>query len=126
MKLLTAGALAALAILASGCSGCSTVSAALSNDHAVLQGQKIDEQAMGSVDALGSSANVLIEAAAKSGLATRDQLLLAKDIRAKMDAAHDAAYAAYTAGDAVTFSAKLAAVTDLNKKATKLFDEVRK
>lgn len=126
MKLFAIGALAALALVTAGCSGCSTIDKALSNDHAVLAGQKIDEQAMGSVDALGSSANVLIEAAAKSGLATRDQLLLAKDIRAKMDAAHDAAYAAYKAGDAVTFSAKLAAVTDLNKKATKLFDEVRK
>lgn len=115
----------ALTGFASTTTGCAPLAAAVS-DKPVLGGQKLDEQVMGGVDALGTSANVLIEAAAKSGLASRDQLLKAKQLRRDIDAAHAAAYAAYRVGDAALFSQKLAAVTELNKRATTLFNEVKK
>jgi hypothetical protein len=126
MKRLLLVTLLALPLAGCGPSGCSTISALASNDKGVLQGQKLDEQVMGGVDALGTSANVLLEAAAKSGAATRKQLLAAQKIRREMDLAHSAAFRAYQAGDAVTFKDRLAAVTDLNKQATALFNEVKK
>lgn len=133
MRLLSIAALAAVAILSAGCSGCSTVEKAISNDHAVLEGQKIDEQAMGAVDALGITANTLIKAAADlrdpaTGLpvATRAQLLQLQSIRKDLDAAHDAAKAAYDIGDAKTFRERLQALTTLSNRAAALYREVTK
>lgn len=125
MKLLSLAALVAVAMLSASCSGCAPIQAAISSDHAVLEGQKVDEQALGAVDALGSSANILLKEAAESGLASRDQLLMAQSIRKDMDVAHDAARAAYDAGDAQTFAARLAAVTRLNNRAQALLKEVK-
>lgn len=132
MRILSAAALVAVAIMTAGCSGCSTITAATSG-HGVLSGQKMDEQVMGGVDALGSAANALIEAAAKlrdpatgKPVASREQLLLAQSIRKDMDAAHAAAKAAYDAGDAASFQDKLAAINELSRRATALYHEVTK
>jgi hypothetical protein len=121
-------ALAVAALTGAGCSGCTSITQAtkaVASDQAILGGQKIDEQVLSGVYALGSSANVLIEAAAKTGALTHDQVLLAQKIRKQLDAGIAAAQAAYDVGDAAKFTAKVAAVTELNKQATALFNEVK-
>jgi hypothetical protein len=128
-RLLTVGAMVALALVCAGCSGCtSTIQAAAgaaTSGKGVLSGQKIDEQAMGGVYALASSANLLIAAAANSGLASRDQLLAAKQIGHDIDAGVLVARAAYDAGDAASFNAKVAALAGLNTKAQAFYNEVK-
>ena len=124
MKLFHVSALVALSLFTAGCnSGCAPIQAAVSGKP-LAGGTAIDEKAMGAVDALGISTNHLLTAAAKSGKLSRAQLLQAQEIRRNMDLAHDAALAAYKAGDAATFSDKMGAVNELARRATALYDGV--
>lgn len=125
MKLPTIGALVALSLFAAGCSGCQSL-ADLTGDKPIAGQTALDEKAMGAVYALGTSANTIITATANSGVASREQLLQAKELRADIDAAVKAAETAYKAGDAATFAERLAAVTSLNNQAQALFSKVRK
>jgi hypothetical protein len=124
-KLILVPLLLVAAISTGGASGCQTLKNIVDPSASVGGGHKIDEQAMGAVDTLGTSANYIITAAARSDALSRDQLLKAQQLRRDIDAAHAAAYAAYKAGDAKAFNDKMAAVTDLAKKAQSLFNEVK-
>lgn len=119
MKLFTAAALCAVALLSSGCSGCTTP-AVLSNDHAVLQGQKVDEQAMGAVYALATAANTGIIVGSKAGLIDPATAAKIQPLKKKMGEIVAATETAYAAGNAVTFSARLKDASDLSNQISAL------
>ena len=79
------------------------------NDRGVLEGQKLDEQALGLAYAGATLANIAI-ANLPPGVLTRDQLLEVKRLKGVVDKGLPAAQAAYDAGDAKTYREKIAAV----------------
>lgn len=125
MKLGFVALMLGISLSAAACSGCQPI-AKVTGEQPIAAGTVIDEKAMGAVYALGTSTNLVIEASAKSGKLTREQLLLCQEIRRDTDASVAAAKAAYDVGDAAGFSARMAAVTALAKKASALYEEFAK
>lgn len=108
MRILSAGALAALALMTAGCSGC----AVLNPNQGVLSATLTDEKALYAAEAAFYGANAAAEAAVDNKLLTPGSVLAVQvaDGLAKANDALKAARAAYRAGDAKTYSDKLAAV----------------
>lgn len=113
MKLFAAAAVA-IALASSGCAALAPATGA----PGAGQFQKIDAQALGAAYAAGSAANVMITAAARSGLMTPTQATTLQGVRAKMDAGLKAAQAAYDVGDAATYQSQITAVISAANEAT--------
>lgn len=118
MRLLNVGALAALALMTAGCSGC----AVLNPTQGVLSATLTDEKALYAAEAAFYGANAAAEAAVDSKLLVKGSPEAVK-VADGLAMAHDAlgaARAAYKAGDARTYSDKLAAVQGFVATAWKL------
>lgn len=112
MKLLALAALAAIAVMGAGCSGCSTVEKAVSavtSDQAVLGSTTLDEKALYDAEAGFYGISVALEAAVDGGYLKGQNAALAAAAYEDAHKALLAARAAYAAGDAKTFTEKIAA-----------------
>ncbi len=98
--------LAAVAMTGAGCSGCAPLSAIVS--PAPLAGKTlIDEKALGVAYSAATGANILITHLAP--LATREQALQLKKLKADYDLAISGAEKAKAVGDAAGYGAKIVA-----------------
>jgi hypothetical protein len=115
MKIVFVSAAIALSLLGAGCSGCST----LASDKGVLSATTVDEKALYAAEAAFYGANTAAEAAVDNGLlkpGSPDAVKVA-DWLQEAHAALLVARAAYAAGDAGSFTAKISAVQNLIAQA---------
>lgn len=114
MKLVSLGALAAVAVLTAGCSGCAVLQKVAAPNEAVLGSTLTDEKALYATEAAFYGANSAARAALVSGLLVKGSPAAIR-VADGLKTAHTAllaARAAYKAGDATTYAAKLAAVQE--------------
>jgi hypothetical protein len=124
MKIATTAALVALSLLGTGCSGCTALSA-LTNYKGVLSATTVDEKALYAAEAAFYGANTAAEAAVDNGLLKAGSPDAVK-VADWLQQAHQAllvARAAYAAGDAGSFTAKIAAVQNLVAQAWALIPQ---
>lgn len=106
-----AGALTLAALSGAACSGCTY----LDPNHSVTENTKLDEQALWSVQAGFFGAQTAAEASVDAGLlktGSREAVQVA-DILAQLKDASVLAQAAYAAGDAKTYAAKISTAQGL-------------
>lgn len=114
-RFLVAGVMLAVALAVTACSGCAplqALSAGMSNTEAIGGKTALDEKALFAVEAAFYGANVAAEAAVDNGLLKGPTATKVADA---LDVGHKAlltARAAYRAGDAKSFGARLTAAQD--------------